>query len=127
MNEAKLSNDISKIIKIILISTIIGYIITCAMLLIFALIMYKTNISINTIRIGITISYIISTLISGFIAGKAMKNRRFLWGILSGIIYFIILVLLSFIIGNKQIDNMTNVITAFILCTLSGMLGAIFS
>lgn len=127
MNEAKLSNDISKIIKITLISTIIGYIITCAMLLIFALIMYKTNISINTIRIGITISYIISTLISGFIAGKAMKNRRFLWGILSGIIYFIILVLLSFIIGNKQIDNMTNVITAFILCTLSGMLGAIFS
>lgn len=127
MNEAKLSNDISKIIKITLISTIIGYIITCAMLLIFALIMYKTNISVNTIRIGVTISYIISTLISGFIAGKAMKNRRFLWGILSGIIYFIILVLLSFIIGNKQIDNMTNVITAFILCTLSGMLGAIFS
>ena len=55
--------------------------------------------------------------------GKMMKNKKFLWGILVGLLYFGIMLLVSLAV-NRQLDQTAaNFVTTMALCLLGGMLG----
>ena len=59
----------------------------------------------------------------GFLSGKMMKNKKFLWGILVGLLYFGIMLLVSLAV-NRQLDQTAaNFVTTMVLCLLGGMLG----
>ena len=52
-----------------------------------------------------------------------MKNKKFLWGILVGLLYFGIMLLVSLAV-NRQLDQTAaNFVTTMVLCILGGMLG----
>ena len=42
------------------------------------------------------------TLQGEFCLGKRMKTRKFLWGILSGFLYFLLMVLISFCVYHRK-------------------------
>lgn len=81
----------------------------------------------NKITIGIIVIYCLSTLISGFIAGKVKKSKKFLWGLLIGCTYFIILAILSFIISKELFSNEDMILPALISSAGGGMLGGMLS
>ena len=58
------------------------------LLLVLAGLMYSVHLSQNQISFGVFFIYIISCFIGGFLTGKKLKVRRFLWGLCFGIIYF---------------------------------------
>ena len=71
----------------------------------------------------IIVTYILSCFAGGFLSGKMMKNKKFLWGILVGLLYFGIMLLVSLAV-NRQLDQTAaNFVTTMVLCLLGGMLG----
>ncbi len=108
-------------------SLIISYIVTFILLLIFSMIMYYGNVSEKVVGIFVIITYFISSLLGGLSIGKSVENRRFLWGMILGLLYFGIIMMITLVgrVGNEQIDS--SKITGFITSCIGGMLGGMTS
>ena len=107
----------------ILLGLLIAYAITVVGILVLALGLYKWNFSVNTVEIGILILYLLSCLVGGMIAGKKAGNRKFFWGLMLGVSYFLVLVILS-LMGEEGIaSGFKEIILPGIICLFSGMLG----
>ena len=92
-------------------------------LLLTAGLLYRFELSEGKVRIMIIVTYILSCFAGGFLSGKMMKNKKFLWGILEGLLYFGIMLLVSLAV-NRQLDQTAaNFVTTMVLCLLGGMLG----
>lgn len=57
---------------------------------------YKCGLEEKHVSAGILTVYILSTLAGGFGAGKMARVRKFVWGLGIGVLYFLLLVLISF-------------------------------
>ena len=63
-----------------------SYVVTGLFLLFLAGLLYKFRMDEGKIQIGIILTYILSCFVGGFLAGKMMKSRQFLWGVLLGVL-----------------------------------------
>ena len=107
-------------------SVVFSYLISLVLLVLLAFLVLKLSIGqkvVSGIVIGI---YVVSNLITGRGLGRQMKNRKFLWGMVQGIAYFCILLLLSVLFGTEQMQ-FKNVVSTFFLCTGSGMIGGMLA
>lgn len=122
------SEECMKKLSIILKTLIAGYIITVLALLVLAFCLYKFRVSGNVISIWIYVTYGLSALCGGLILGKGMQHSRLVWGVLYGIIYFLILCVVSIILsrGISSID-MSQMVKGAIVCILCGAIGGIVS
>lgn len=104
-----------------------SYILTAGLLLLLALLLYRFSLQEKVVNIAIIVIYIAVTFFAGFIAGKRMGSRRFLWGLIMGVLYFVVLALVSLIVNRSLQDVASNFMTVFLLCAGSGMLGGMVS
>lgn len=123
MEQSKHSFNPVFFVKVFLFS----YVLTAVLLLFLALLLYKCRLSETVVNIGIIVIYILVCFLAGFITGKKMGSRKFLWGALSGVVYFGILALLSILLhkGTGQLSN--SFLSTLFLCAGSGMLGGMLS
>ncbi len=126
MSERIIMNNKKKIICLFQ-SGLISCVITLSLLLLFALLIWKAELSDIMSRAGVTLIYIISAGAGGFLLGKRIRERKFLWGFLTGLLYFLILFFITVLTEgfSGQFDN--NIITTFIICLLSGTLGGMIA
>ncbi|MCL2718417.1 MAG: TIGR04086 family membrane protein [Lachnospiraceae bacterium] len=104
-----------------------AYLITAGLLLLLALLLYRFELSEQIVSIAIIVIYVAVTFLAGFVAGKKMGARKFLWGLMMGALYFVVLILVSLAV-NKGLGGVTNdFVTVMLLCTGSGMLGGMVS
>lgn len=104
-----------------------SYILTGGLLLLLALFLYKFGLSEKVVSIAIILIYVGATFFAGFVTGKKMKTRKFLWGLILGSAYFIVLVIISLVV-NQSIGDITNsFLTTLVLCAGGGMLGGMLS
>ena len=75
------------------------------------------------VSVAIILIYIAASLFAGFISGKKMGTRKFLWGLLAGVLYFTILLCVSLVLEQGAAGISGNLITVFFICAGSGMLG----
>ena len=122
-NKINLSSRLTFILKCLLLS----YLLTTGLLLLLALMLYQFDFSEKIVSICIIIIYIIVTFLAGFLFGKREGNRKFLWGLLMGGIYFLVLILVSLIVNHGASGINGNFLTVLILCGASGMLGGMLS
>jgi len=121
--EANKNSRLLSIFKVL----IFAYTLTGVLLLVLAFLLYKMEMARSKLEIAVVIIYIIVNLLAGIIGGKAMKERRFIWGAIIGFCYFVILSLVSFIVTRSFYDNNSSAVIAFLVCTLSGMFGGMIS
>ena len=76
---------------------IFTYLVSGVLLTALAFALYKFRLPESQITLGISGVYILSCFMGGFMAGKAMRSRKFLWGLLTGILYFAFLLIMSFL------------------------------
>lgn len=107
-------------------SLLSAYLLSFILLLIFALLLYAFGGSQRILSIGIISIYIISTFVCGYLCGHMMKNRKYLWGSLSGLLYFILLFLLSFCFPGAE-SQTSNTLTALIICVASAAIGGMLA
>ena len=114
-------------LRILIRSTFTAYLLTAIALLLLAFGLYKFHLTEAQINLGIKAIYLFVCLISGIIAGKMAKTRRFLWGFFAGAAYFLILLAVSFLI-NRHLDSSGRELAfSFVMCAGSGMLGGMIS
>ncbi|MDF2944308.1 MAG: hypothetical protein K0S01_3166 [Herbinix sp.] len=104
-----------------------SYIITALILLLLSFLMLKLDLSSTVISGGINFAYIVSAFIGGFFVGKKIEQRKFLWGLIMGVFYFVVLMLISLMMNRVSPLPMGSLLTVFIICDLSGMLGGMVS
>lgn len=115
--------DILFLLKCLLLS----YLLTGACLMLLALLLYKLRLSEQIVSIAIIVIYVAAVFLAGFLAGKRMKNRKFLWGLALGLAYFVVMVLVSLAVNHSLNGLDTHFFTTLVLCGAGGMLGGMLS
>ncbi|MDO5522355.1 MAG: TIGR04086 family membrane protein [bacterium] len=123
---AKVSTKSSKAIPIVK-ALLVSYILTAILLLLLSLIMYKIDPPGAVISVGIVLTYIVSCFAGGFLLGTAKKEKRYLWGMGMGIVYFLIILVVSLIFSKDIFGELGSTIAVFLICGLSGMVGGMIS
>lgn len=104
-----------------------SYVVTGLLLLLLTLLVYKLGLDEEKVTAGITAIYALSTFVGGIVIGKLSKMRKFLWGLTVGLMYFGLLLLISFGIYRTLQGSGTNILTSFLLCAAGGMAGGMIS
>ena len=104
-----------------------AYGVTGILLIILALALYKFELNEGAVTAGVTAVYLISTFTGGLVVGKLAKVRRFLWGIVLGILYFALLLLVTVGIYRTFHGSSTEILVTFALCAGGGMAGGMIS
>ena len=104
-----------------------AYVVTGVLLLVLTLLLYKMGLTEENVNAGITLIYVISTFAGGFVMGKLTGSRKFLWGLLTGILYFLLLVLISMGLYHSLQSEISSLVTTFLLCAGGGMLGGMLA
>lgn len=87
--------------KAILRSLLLAYGVTGLFLLILAFLLFQFEFGGGTAAVGIIIIYVVSCLAGGFMAGKIIRKDRYIWGIVTGLSYYVLLLLVSFLAQGK--------------------------
>lgn len=103
------------------------YIVTGLGLVLMAFLMDKFELGGSAINVGVIIIYVVSSLIGGLIAGKKMKTKKFLWGLLAGAVYFLILFAVSAAINGGLPKDFTHLAMPVVVCLAGGTLGGMIS
>ena len=103
------------------------YIFTGILLVVLAALLYKLELSESAVNIAIIAIYILSGFAGGFLAGKILKVKKFMWGAVIGALYFLVLLMVSLIVHRGLSGDGVHFITTMILCVASGTVGGMVS
>ena len=98
-------------------------IITAILLLVTALLMYKLGLGETAIHLSIIIIHGISVFLGGFLTGKMVKEQKYIWGLMLGVCYVLVIGIVSFIMNGTIHISAGGTLTNVILCLAAGMLG----
>lgn len=104
-----------------------SFVFSVALLFVLAFFLFKFHLTDNVVTVCIILIYVISNFLSGFLAGKTMGRRKYLWGLGLGIAYFTVLCIVSFVVKQTFGALGQDFFMTMILCLCSGMLGGMVS
>ena len=102
---------------------LVSYVVTALCLLLTAALVYRFGLAEGKVQIAVILIYIISCFLGGFLSGKMMKTRKFLWGGFLGFLYFAVMLLVSAAVNQELESAVMGIATTFVICTVSGMAG----
>ena len=108
-------------------SLLASYIVTGILLLVLTFFMYKFELNEKIVSAAIVGIYVVSTLIGGMIIGKLTKSKRYLWGMVLGILYFVLLLLITLGVYRTLNGDSVSIVTSLILCAGGGMTSGMIS
>ena len=111
--------------KAILRSLLLAYGVTGLFLLILAFLLFQFEFGGGTAAVGIIIIYVVSCLVGGFMAGKIIRKDRYIWGIVTGLSYYVLLLLVSFLAQGKWDMTFAHALTTFFMCLGGGAIGGL--
>ena len=113
--------------KVLLRALLLSYLLSAALLVLLSFALYKWKLKESQIGIAVWLVYVLACLAGGFLAGKLLRSRRFFWGLVSGLLYFLILLLLSFLMNRGTVPDLNRTLTVLGCCLAGGMLGGMIS
>ena len=111
----------------ILKSLLAAYIVTVLLLGTLTLLFYKLELGEKMVSAGIVAIYVLANLVGGIFIGKMAQTRRFIWGISLGILYFLLLLLITLGIYHEIHVGGSQLVTTCLLCMSGGMIGGMIS
>ncbi len=126
-NKFKSRNEKENPTIAIVAALLIMYILSGILLLLLAFLLFKMELSEMFIKAAVIVIYIVTGLVGGIFVGKRLKDRKFLWGLLTGSIYFLLLVIISALMQQGFQIEADKVITTWIICGASAMAGGMIS
>ena len=109
------------------IALLTGLSVTSVGVVVLALCLLMLSISEEMVEVGILMIYILSCFMAGMIIGRKRKNRRFLWGMLIGVVYYSVLYIATIFVVNTPDAVVSDVMTTLIICSGSATLGGMLS
>lgn len=112
--------EFKKVLKCVLLS----FVMTVLLGGILAFFVYFWEVPESTVRIIVFAIMIVSVLFSGFVLAKNLERNGLFNGLLMGVIYFAVILVLSLILNGKISFGVAN-ITRLVTVAAAGMLGGI--
>ena len=106
---------------------IVSFFLTLFMLAGLTFLLYKLRLNESQVTAGIYVIYIATCLLGGLLAGKAMKTRRFFWGLLTGALYFVFLFAMATLQEQGITSEPSQILKVLAVCAGSGMDGGMVS
>ena len=106
---------------------LVMYAVTALLLFLLAVLVQKLGWENSAISIGISVVYVISCFLGGFLAGKVQKTKKFIWGILMGLIYVLIMLVITMIVKRGLGGGTSDFAINLLLCLGGGMIGGMVS
>ena len=106
---------------------LLAYVLTGGLLMLLALLLYKFRLSEQVVSAAVILIYLAAVFPTGFLAGKRMEKRKFLWGLMAGMAYFAVMVLVSLAVNRQLQGSGTRILTTMVICGAGGMLGGMLS
>lgn len=103
------------------------YAVTFILLLLLAFALFRMELSEMFSKVWLIAVYIISGFAGGFLIGKRVGTKKFLWGFVIGMIYFLILFAVSMVLYRGLPGDFMHLLTTFVLCVASGTVGGMVS
>lgn len=111
----------------ILMGLVIACFVTTAVLLALAFVMLKLQPDTGVIETAILVTYAVSCLFGGWYCGRKAERKKFLWGILLGVLYFLLLLVISGM-GDRTVQSgLVQSLAALVICAGGGMLGGMLA
>lgn len=102
--------------------------VTILLLLLLTVLIYNTDMSGTVSGIMMVAIYVLGPFAGAFVLGKIMKKKRFLWGMLLGVVYFALFVLLSVLTAEEgAIPGIREYLQVLLAVLPGGILGGMFS
>jgi len=100
-----------------------SYLFTFAVLLGLAFLLYLGKLGNSALEVWISCLLFLASLLGGYLLGGRGCTKKYLWGMLFGLLYFCILCLISCFVHRQGDGSILNVISSFLLCLGGGMSG----
>ncbi len=113
--------------KALLRSLIFSYVLSGILLLALSFALYKLKMKEAQINIAVYGVYILACLAGGLMAGKIIRQKRFFWGLLSGLLYFVVLLAVSWVLKQGNPLDITRMLTVMGCCAAGGTIGGMIS
>lgn len=78
-------------------------------------------------KTAVQVVYFLSCLAGGFLSGKEFRERRLFWGLLTGLLYAVILLTVSQMTGGLGSSSGLEIAVIFGICLAGSALGSVFS
>ena len=125
----KMPDRVKAVPKIIWIlkALLFSYAITGVLLMILAFAVYRLELGERIVTIGIKGIYLMAAFAGGLTTGKQVKTRRFIWGMITGGLYFVLLLLITVGIYRAFHGSTADILMTFGICAGGGMAGGMIS
>lgn len=100
---------------------------TLLLLLVLSYVTYRLDLGESIASLGIIITYILSCFLGGLYLGHKMDKRKFMWGLGTGLCYFLILILLSVLISEGVWMDPMHILTTLAICLGAGCIGGMLA
>lgn len=117
----------NKIIVTFLKETLIEMIVSAVLLAAVSFIVLRMTPSFAITKVMILAIYGISTFIGGYIIGKVMTKQKFIWGAVSGVVYFAIIALIALVVKGGIDTGTVGIISGFVVSVVAGTIGGMIS
>lgn len=108
-------------------SLLAAYIVTGILLLLLAMFLFHFYPDDRIASTGIVVIYSVACLLGGFISGKQFKKRKWLWGMITGKMYFLCITLVAFFQNSTMNESQSHGLKPLFLCTVSALIGALLA
>ena len=99
------------------------YVVTGLMLMLVSFLMYQLGLEEGQVSVAVMIVYFLAGLLAGFLSGRTWKNKKYLWGMAAGLLYFVILAAASLIVHGGWTGDPGAAMLCGALCIGGGALG----
>lgn len=108
-------------------SLILAALVTVVLLLLLAFGMPKLQPEAGIMQVGIFATYVLSCFAGGMYCGGKSQRRKFVWGLISGILYFLLLFVISRMSGVAGAFDAAGAAGALLMCAAGGMAGGMLA
>ena len=107
-------------VRAILKSLLFAYALTGVALLLLALVLFAFDLGETAVDAGIIIIYVLACFMGGFMAGKIVRKDKYLWGVITGLAYYVLLLTVSIMAKGGWDMSAAHAVTTFFMCTGGG-------
>ncbi len=115
--------NIRKVIQGIAAGILMSTAVTVILIFIMALLIYVADVGSTGIKIGVHFIYIAAALAGGWAAGRKAGFKKFLWGLLAGFLYYLLICVIAALSGGIDANGFKIQAVPVLICLGSGMLG----
>ena len=108
-------------------SLLLSYALSALLLAGLAFCLYRLRLKEGQVNLMVFAIYLIACFAGGLAAGKGIRKRRFFWGFLLGLLYFLVLFAVSWALNQGGPVDLERSAMVLGLCVLGGSLGGMVS